>query len=265
LNEKDKIDFLLFISDYFIKLSTNIIGTYPIQGIIELITSKNEKKIIINAIKDSLIELSYDKFGTHILEKIISCFENEYIEFIFDFVEKNFLLLSNHINGICIVKKIVSYKNKKDFHEKIKKIINDNAINLIQHPYGNYVIQTLIDYWEIDEILLITSNFKNKFTFLSNLKYSSNVVEKLMEKSEIILKDYINEICKDGKISEIMKNNFGNYVIQKALKISVNEDKKKLIEEVNKNIFKINDKKLILKWKSILENYNDYSFNNGII
>ena len=265
LNEKDKIDFLLFISDYFIKLSTNIIGTYPIQGIIELITSKNEKKIIINAIKDSLIELCYDKFGTHILEKIISCFENEYIEFIFDFVEKNFLLLSNHINGICIVKKIVSYKNKKDFHEKIKKIINDNAINLIQHPYGNYVIQTLIDYWEIDEILLITSNFKNKFTFLSNLKYSSNVVEKLMEKSEIILKDYINEICKDGKISEIMKNNFGNYVIQKALKISVNEDKKKLIEEVNKNIFKINDKKLILKWKSILENYNDYSFNNGII
>ena len=265
LNEKDKIDFLLFISDYFIKLSTNIIGTYPIQGIIELITSKNEKKIIINAIKDSLIELCYDKFGTHILEKIISCFENEYIEFIFDFVEKNFLLLSNHINGICIVKKIVSYLNKKDIHEKIKKIINDNAINLIQHPYGNYVIQTLIDYWEIDEILQITLNFKNKFTFLSNLKYSSNVVEKLMEKSEIILKEYINEICKDGKISEIMKNNFGNYVIQKALKISVNEDKKKLIEEVNKNIFKINDKKLILKWKSILENYNDYSFNNGII
>ena len=265
LNEKDKIDFLLFISDYFVKLSTNIIGTYPIQGIIELITSKNEKKIIVNAIKDSLIELCYDKFGTHILEKIISCFENEYIEFIFDFVEKNFLLLSNHINGICIVKKIVSYINKKDIHEKIKKIINDNAINLIQHPYGNYVIQTLIDYWEIDEILQITLNFKNKFTFLSNLKYSSNVVEKLMEKSEIILKEYINEICKDGKISEIMKNNFGNYVIQKALKISVNDDKKKLIDEVSKNIIKINDKKLMLKWKSILEHYNEYSFSNEII
>ena len=265
LNEKDKIDFLLFISDYFVKLSTNIIGTYPIQGIIELITSKNEKKIIVNAIKDSLIELCYDKFGTHILEKIISCFENEYIEFIFDFVEKNFLLLSNHINGICIVKKIVSYLNKKDIHEKIKKIINDNAINLIQHPYGNYVIQTLIDYWEIDEILQITLNFKNKFTFLSNLKYSSNVVEKLMEKSEIILKEYINEICKDGKISEIMKNNFGNYVIQKALKISVNDDKKKLIDEVSKNIIKINDKKLMLKWKSILEHYNEYSFNSDVI
>ena len=86
-----------------------------------------------------------------------------------------------------------------------------------------------------------------------------------MEKSEIILKDYINEICKNGKISEIMKNSFGNYVIQKALKISISEDKKKLIEEVSKNIYKINDKKLILKWKSILDNYNEYSFSNEII
>ena len=87
------------------------------------------------------------------------------------------------------------------------------------------------------------------------LKYSSNVVERLIEKNEIILKDYINEVCENGTISEIMKNNYGNYVIQKALKISVNDDKKKLIEEVNKNIFKINDKKLILKWKRIISHY----------
>jgi hypothetical protein len=84
------------------------------------------------------------------------------------------------------------------------------------------------------------------------LKYSSNVVERCIEKSEIILKEYINEICSNGKIAEIMKNNFGNYVIQKALKLSINEDKKKLAEEVDKNIYKLNDRKLILKWKSIV-------------
>ena len=47
---------------------------------------------------------------------------------------------------------------------------------------------------------------------------------------------------------------------KKALKISSNEDKKKLAFEVERNIFKLNDKKLILKWKSIvyphLENKN---------
>ena len=257
LNQKDRIDFLLSINNSLTKLSINNIGTYPIQGIIEQIGCKNEKKIIINALKDSISELCYDTYGTHVLEKIISCFEEEFTGFIFDYVENNFLNLSNHINGICIVKKILSLTHKKEIHEKLKKIINENAFNLIQHPYGNYVIQIIIETWEINEILEILYNFHNKYTILSMSKYSSNVVERCIEKSPIILREYINEICENGRIAEIMKNNFGNYVIQKALKISIKNDKKKLAEEVERNIFKLNDKKLILKWKSIVSPHLD--------
>ena len=262
LNQKDRIDFLLSINNSLIKLSINNIGTYPIQGIIEQIGCKNEKKIIINALKDSISELCYDTYGTHVLEKIISCFEEEFTGFIFDFVENNFLNLANHINGICIVKKILSLTHKKDIHEKLKKIINENALILIQHIYGNYVIQIVVETWDLNDILEILSNFKNKYTMLSMSKYSSNVVEKCIEKNQIILKEYINEICDNGKIAEIMKNNFGNYVIQKALKLSLGIDKKKLSEEVEKNIFKLNDKKLILKWKSIVSSHLESKFNN---
>ena len=49
-----------------------------------------------------------------------------------------------------------------------------------------------------------------------------------------------------------MKSNFGNYVIQKALKIAIGENKKILVNEVNNNIYKLNDKKLIEKWKKII-------------
>ena len=262
LNQKDRIDFLLSINNSLIKLSINNIGTYPIQGIIEQLISKNEKKIIINSIKDYINELCYDTYGTHVLEKIISCFEEEFTGFIFDFVENNFLNLANHINGICIVKKILSLTHKKDIHKKLKKIINENALTLIQHIYGNYVIQIVVETWDLNDILEILSNFKNKYTMLSMSKYSSNVVEKCIEKNQIILKEYINEICDNGKIAEIMKNNFGNYVIQKALKLSLGIDKKKLSEEVEKNIFKLNDKKLILKWKSIVSSHLESKFNN---
>ena len=63
-----------------------------------------------------------------------------------------------------------------------------------------------------------------------------------------------------------MKNNFGNYVIQKALKLSLNDYKKKLAEEVDRNIFKLNDRKLIIKWKSIVSPHldnNDTNKNNN--
>lgn len=49
-----------------------------------------------------------------------------------------------------------------------------------------------------------------------------------------------------------MKNNYGNYVVQKALKISCGAPKLKLIISILKNIEKIGDKKLIVKWKNIV-------------
>ena len=54
LNQKDRIDFLLVIEKSLVKLSSDSIGTYPIQTIIEHVGSKNEKNIIINALKDHL-------------------------------------------------------------------------------------------------------------------------------------------------------------------------------------------------------------------
>jgi len=52
-----------------------------------------------------------------------------------------------------------------------------------------------------------------------------------------------------------MKNPFGNYVIQKALKLSTGSYKNKLIGFIKKSIEKFQDKKLIVKWNNILSNF----------
>ena len=113
LNQKDRIDFLYVIEKSLVKLSSDGIGTYPIQTIIEHVGSKNEKNIIINALKDSIKELSFDAFGTHVLEKLLACFEEEYVTFIYNYIVDNFLELANNSNGICIVKKLLSFTHKK--------------------------------------------------------------------------------------------------------------------------------------------------------
>jgi hypothetical protein len=261
LNQKDRIDFLKTIQNSLLKLITNSIGTFPIHGIIEHIVSKNEKNIIINIIKDHIPELSINPYSCHVIEKVISCFEEEYIPFIYDYVTENFLFLSYNANGICLIRRIVSFTHKKKLHEFIKKIVENNSKELIVHPYGNYVIQELVESWDLFEVKQSLLLYKNKLTFLSMEKYSSNVMEKYIEKSDEILTEYIDEIIKFGKLYEIMKNNFGNFVIQKALKISHGENKKRLIIEVSKNICKLNDKKLIFKWKDLivldLENFKN--------
>ena len=78
------------------------------------------------------------------------------------------------------------------------------------------------------------------------------MVERCIEKDENILNNYIEEIIKINKIWEVMKSNYGNYVIQKAIKLAKGEYKQKLVFNAAKDINKLNDPKLIKKWKSIL-------------
>ena len=233
-----------------VKLSSDRIGTYPIQTIIEHVGSKNEKIIIVNALKDNIKELAEDSFGSHVLEKLLTCFEEEYINFIYNYIIDNFLDLANNSNGICVVKKILTFTHKKIIHDKIKAIIKENALELISHPYANFVIQIVVEHWsDYKEILKL---FDKKYFNLSLEKYASNVVERCIEKDEELLNNYIDEIVNSNKIYEVMKSNFGNYVIQKAIKLSKGDKKNKLVFNAAKEINKLNDAKLIIKWKSIL-------------
>jgi len=250
LNQKDRIDFLLVIEKSIVKLSSDNIGTYPIQTIIEHVGSKNEKNIIINALKDNIKVLSFDAFGSHVLEKLLSCFEEEYVIFLYNYIVDNFLDLANNNNGICIVKKLLSFTHKKNWHDKLKIIVKENAIQLISHPYGNFVIQVVVECWnDYNDILCL---FDKKYYSLSLEKYASNVVERCIEKDENILNNYIEELISINKICEVMKSNYGNYVIQKAIKLAKGEYKQKLVFNAAKDINKLNDPKLIKKWKSIL-------------
>jgi hypothetical protein len=250
LNQKDRIDFLKGIEKSIVKLSSDSIGTYPIQTIIEHVGSKNEKVIIVNALKESVKELCIDPFGSHVLEKLLTCFEEEYISFIYNYIIDNFLDLANNNNGICVVKKILTFTHKKNIHDRLKVIIKDNALQLIIHPYANFVIQIVVECWaDYKDILVL---FEKKYFNLSLEKYASNVVERCIEKDEEILDNYINEIVDSNRIFEVMRSNYGNYVIQKAIKLAKGENKNKLVFNAAKEINKINDAKLIMKWKSIL-------------
>ena len=253
LNQKDRIDFLKKIEKSIVSYSCDSIGTYPIQTIIESLISKLEKNIIISSIKDHIEVLIYDPFGCHVLEKILTFIEEEYISFIYSYIYDNFLKLAYNSNGICTIKKLLALTQEHYLHNKIKIIIINNSYDLIQHPYGNFVIQGIVESWKDYRDIIIL--YKNKFFELSLEKYASNVIERFIEKDEEILNEYIDEIVKTDRTYEVMKSSYGNYVIQKALKISNGEHRKKLVFNAAKDIDNLIENKLIQKWKSLLFPY----------
>ena len=54
----------------------------------------------------------------------------------------------------------------------------------------------------------------------------------------------------------LIKNNFGNYVIQTALKYTKGNNKMILVNSIENNLGILGDKKLINKWKNIISSSN---------
>ena len=264
LNQNDRMIFLSIIVKNIFLFSINKISTYPIQFIVEHLETKNEKQMIITYINQYLLKLALDIYGTHVLEKIITCFEYEYCEKIFDFVKENFVLLSNHVNGLCLIKKLLIISYQKNYYLIFKDILKTNLFKLIENPYGNYALQIVIDYWNSKDVLDIFSQIIGNCSQFSMLKYSSNVIERCLEKNENILYYFIKETCFDKKtIGQLIKNSFGNYVIQTALKNSKGNIKNSLINCIEKNLGVLEEKKLINKWKCILMNSKLNNNNNN--
>jgi len=264
LNNNDRINFLNIISQNIYLYCTNKISTYTIQYIISNLNNNNEKNIIITEINKNLMKLSLDVYGTHVLEKIILCFEHNLCQEIINFVIDNFLLLSNHVNGLCIVKKILTIKLNTNEYEKLKNLLLINAKNLIENPYGNYALQIVIDNWTENDFNIIFQQFYGNYSEYCIMKYSSNVIEKCIQKSYIFLKNLINETCNEkNNIGLLIKNSYGNYVIQTALKYAKGELKLNLINSIEKNLNVLEDKKKLLnKWKNII-NSNLIELNNN--
>lgn len=212
----------------------------------------------MSSLLKNLIKVSLDVYGTHVIEKILVCFEYELVKPISSFILDNFLFLSSNANGLCIVKKEVILEYKNDNYLRLKNQLEKNALTLIQNPYGNYALQMVIDNWLFEDIELILLQFVDKCSSLSIQKYSSNVIEKCIQKSELFLTNFIREICLNkNAVMLLMINNFGQYVLQTALKTAQYKNKICLLTTLSSVLDQVTEKKLLCKWKSIISAYSN--------
>jgi len=261
LNNDLRLFYLSKIRDHLSFIGKNKIGTYPLQSIIESLKNDEEKKVVIIGIKNhDFLEMCIDTQGIHVVEKIVTGFGENLIPHIYEFLINNFMALAMHSNAIGVIKKMIKNAKFESTLLRIQKIVLDNYMLLINNMYGNYVIQVALESWSMESILPILNSFNGKFYEFSLNKFSSNVVEKCLEHGgDFVISKFIEEINYKTKVVDLMKNNFGNFVVQKALKMSNDKNLLRLIQLINKNLEKIGEKKLISKWKSIIQSHDRFA------
>jgi len=216
-SSKQRLYLLKKLSPYMIKISWDKRGTHSMQSMIQLINMEEEEQTLEAAIADNVINLSFDPNGTHVLQKVILTVKVEKLDYIFYPCYENLIDLSLDSNGLCVVKKIIArFSCLPEKRELLVSKLSDYWVQLVQSPYGNYAIQQAIDYWTNEELNTIFLNLHSNVLQLSMQKFSSNVIEKCLDRvDDSILLMYASSLSDPETIKSLSKskhNHFSYYL-----------------------------------------------------
>ena len=267
-SEKITSNIISYISEDIIDISKDDSGTFSVQALVNEISAINDINIILQKIKGHEIEMIYDKNATYVVQKIILKFPDIYRKELNKIILNNFSKLCLDVNGICIVKNFIKTNSIENDKQRMKIIIDNNFILLAQSPFGNYAIQFLIEKLKTFELNEIFEALIERIYKLSIQQFSSNVVEKALEKMDTLnLEKALDKLFFQGKFIFLLKNKFGKFVIIKAIGYMTKELRTKfeidLINNISNGVYNHKDKNLIKKFLLKINNKNFVNYNSN--
>ena len=256
------------ITDKLFLICIHNYGTRVIQKTLERLDNGNYSKVEtekLNSVFKSLIEkhlyqLCCDKNGNHVYQKLLRIFpkENNKNNFLYDELIKISFEVSIIQQGATLLNTAFEYSNQEQ-KEKLSEAIVERIGELIVDKYGNYTVQTVfkLHLEKINE--KIYKYIDDNLLKLSKEKFSSNVIDKL------IIKDYdksnklIESILRKNIIKEIIIDQYGNYVVQKAMSVSDKNTCEKIAIQIKPMLGELQKTNIGKKvYEKLLLNYKDY-------
>ena len=233
------------MKDIFINVSQNAAGAHVVQTIIELAETKEEKDIIMEYVKDHEMQLALHQEGTHVLQKIVQIFAENERQILTDVLCTNINVnnLCQDLKGISVIKRLISFNKEKINRVKLVEAFFPNILEISKSSSGSYIIQYLIEQWGIETGLKLIHFCILNFEAFAINKHSANLINKIL----LICLKRNSVIRSFSNSSNINIMNFNEIFIINALKGIILEPNK--IINVYKNKY---GKALVIKIRKLL-------------
>jgi len=274
ITPEERITLVSSVSTRLVNASLNLHGTRSVQKIVEVCAvdeeeesddeSKDEKeeeenkkeeeedtkgkkgkkkkkketaaKILTDALKPSAARLCIDSHGNHAIQRILLKLPYQYTQFIFDAVAASVEDVARHRHGCCVIQRCLDSRHSIARSHLVERIV-EKSLELMQDAYGNYVVQYVLDVCGDDEVHAICESVIGKVCVLAVQKFSSNVMEKCLERcTDRVREAYLNELNDSDRLRELMMDPFGNYVVQRALSVSTHAQAIRLVETMKPHL-----------------------------
>ena len=226
------------IKDSFISISKTKSGSHVAQSLIEQATTSEEKRKIMNFMKNYELEMALDTEGTHVLQKIIQIFPEGERQSLTDILCKseNVNILCKDLKGISVIKRLICFNNEENNRMKLVNAIYDSCLEIVKTSSGSYILQFLLEEWGIDTGIKLIFFSINNFEFFACHKHGVNFINKI-----IIL------CLKKLSLNKYVDNSTNNIILIKTAMIVINA-LKNLILDFNKivNVYKYKCAKILI-------------------
>ena len=175
-------------------------------------------------------------------------------DFVYIEIENEFKSYAYNRQGCLLIQNLYPLGNEIQ-QQKLLNIILQQYNELILDKYGHYLFKYLLYQAENGEKYynLIFNKIINNVKSYINNKYSSVIIERLLDSSNINIKNKIIEkICgNENDVVELIYHAYGNYVLQKIIHVTKDNNILGMIYKTilkNKNtLFKLSYGKKIMK------------------
>jgi hypothetical protein len=235
-DEDDRTKLIETASRDMVQIALNQHGTRALQKMIEHVTTPEQVAIITDALRNKVVELIQDLNGNHVIQKCLNKLSAAEAFFIFEAVGYHCVEVGTHRHGCCVLQRCIDHAAGEQKRWLVDRI-TENAAALVVDPFGNYVVQYIIDLNEPAFTEPLVRMFAGNIVSLSKHKFSSNVIEKCLRCALDPSKDLIvAELLTPGEMDRILKDGYANYVVQTALDYATLPMKNELVRAIRPHL-----------------------------
>lgn len=221
---------------HVLPLSLQMYGCRVIQKALEVVDVIQQTQMVAE-LDGSIMKCVRDQNGNHVIQKCIECVPQDRIQFIISPFLGQVVALSTHPYGCRVIQRVLEHCDEPTTQQFIMDEIMKSVCTLAQDQYGNYVIQHVLQHGKPHERSVIIGKLAGQIVKMSQQKFASNVVEKCLtfggpEERQILVNEMLGYTDENEPLQAMMKDPFGNYVVQKVLETCDDKSRELIISRI---------------------------------
>nr|XP_043633661.1 pumilio homolog 4 [Erigeron canadensis] len=220
---------------HVLPLSLQMYGCRVIQKALEVLNVDQQTQIV-RELDGSVMTCVRDQNGNHVIQKCIECVPQDRIQFMVSSFFGEVVSLSSHPYGCRVIQRVLEHCDDPNTQIVMDEIMN-SVCTLAQDQYGNYVIQHVLQHGKPHERSAVISQLAGQIVKMSLQKFASNVVEKCLtygspEECQLLVKEMLGSTDENEPLQVMMKDPFGNYVVQKVLQTCDDQSRELILSRI---------------------------------